>query len=187
MRTRTTMTKTTSKGKIETESPPSSPPPPLLPPTPHPLLQQTHHLCNPPSQAPRFYWRKTVPDLWAEWSCTPHPLQFFSTHHLFFCPHGTESHPWPLSFSGSPRHSAFHNFCQSLFIYSRVRTLGLVSSFGSVLLIICWMIYIFFVVVLGFIISLQFFFPLIFFRSFFFLFPSIKIAIAAVQPASHCF
>lgn len=54
-------------------------------------------------------------------------------------PHLTQ--PTAPRFSGSPPLSIPQFHCQSLFMYSRVRTLGLVSSFGSVLLIFCWMNY----------------------------------------------
>lgn len=66
-------------------------------------------------------------------------------------PDGTESHSQG---SQAAHHSAFHNFTVNApFMYTCVRTLGLVSSFGSVLLIFCWMNSEFIFYVVGFIIS----------------------------------
>lgn len=66
-------------------------------------------------------------------------------------PDGTESHSQG---SQAAHHSAFYNFTvNSPFMYTCVRTLGLVSSFGSVLLIFCWMNSEFIFYVVGFIIS----------------------------------
>uniref|UniRef100_A0A7N8X5T3 Uncharacterized protein n=1 Tax=Mastacembelus armatus TaxID=205130 RepID=A0A7N8X5T3_9TELE len=71
--------------------------------------------------------------------------------------------------------------CRPLFMYFRVRTLGLVSSFGSVLLIFCWMNNFLLLGLLFLIFCLFFFFSL------FLIFPNKVIAIAAVQPVSHDF
>uniref|UniRef100_A0AAQ5ZCW5 Uncharacterized protein n=1 Tax=Amphiprion ocellaris TaxID=80972 RepID=A0AAQ5ZCW5_AMPOC len=61
----------------------------------------------------------------------PHPPTPSTQHPP---PHPTHG---PPRFSGSPPLSIPQFHCRSLFMYSRVRTLGLVSSFGSVLLIFC--------------------------------------------------
>ena len=139
MTTTTTMMKTTIKSKTENESLPSYPSSPtnpnLRPPTTRFVI---HVYLPPPPSSELFLWGKTVPDGWAKWSCPP---SFFLPP-----PQGTESHPTPSTsptprpprFSGSPALSIPQFHCRSLFMYSRVRTLGLVSSFGSVLLIFRW-------------------------------------------------
>lgn len=104
-------------------------------------------------------------------------------------PHGTESHPPPqppthppthppVRGSQAAQHSAFHNFCQPLFMYSCVRTLGLVCSFWVCAFNILLNEFFFFVEL---ILSHIFVLFLLFFS------PNKIIAIAAVQPASHVF
>lgn len=90
------------------------------------------------------------------------------------------TYPTAPRFSGSPALSIPQFHCRSLFMYSRVRTLGLVSSFGSVLLIFCWKNYFLLLGLLFLIFCLLFLFL-------FLIFPNKIIAIAAVQPASHDF
>lgn len=138
MTTMTTMMKTTIKSKTENESLPSYPSSPTNPNVRPPTTRFVIHVYSPPPSSELFLWGKTVPDGWAKWSCPP---SFFSpptpwnweppnTLHL--------THPTAPRFSGSPALSIPQFHCRSLFMYSRVRTLGLVSSFGSVLLIFCW-------------------------------------------------
>lgn len=182
-----TTTKTMIKSKTENESLPSCPSYPTNP-NVHPPTTHTPP-CNPrlPPQLWALLWGKTVPDGWAEWSCIPptHPFLFLLSPMELRATQHPPPHPNPRPRgSQAARHSAFHNFTvKSLFMYSRVRTLGLVSSFGSVLLIFCWMKYFLLLGLLFLILCILFF---IFFRPL--LSPPNKIiAIAAVQPASHDF
>lgn len=173
-----TMMKMTIRSKTENRSLPSYPSSPtnpnVCPPTTHTVF--VIHVY--PSSSALFLWGKTVPDGWAEWSC----------HTLFFPPPSwTESHQTP-STSPTPRprgsqaaqHSTISLSIPLYVMYSRVRTLGVVSSFGSVLLILCWMNFL----LLG--LLFQFFFVFYYFILFH-TFPYKIIAIAAVQPASHDF
>lgn len=176
----TMMMKTTIKSKTENESLPSYPSSPTNPNVRPPTTRFVIHVYSPP------------PQLWALFmgqDCTGWvgqvelPSLFFSpptpwnweppnTLHL--------TYPTAPRFSGSPALSIPQFHCRSLFMYSRVRTLGLVSSFGSVLLIFCWKNYFLLLGLLFLIFCLLFLFL-------FLIFPNKIIAIAAVQPASHDF
>lgn len=173
MRTTTTTMKTTIKSKTENESLPSYPSSPtnpnVRPPTTHTAFVIHVYPPSPPPALSSFYGARLYRMGGPSGAATP-----------FFFPsppyHGTESHPTPSTsptptaqrFSGSPALSIPQFHCRSLFMYSRVRTLGLVSSFGSVLLIFrwmnnffcCWVYY--FSILLSFIIFVLFllFFPI---------------------------
>lgn len=141
MKTTTTTMKTTIKSKTENESLPSYPSSPTNPNVRPPTTRTAFVIHVYPPSSELFLWGKTVPDGWAKWSCPQPPLFFLppwnweppNTLHL--------THPTAPRFSGSPALSIPQFHCRSLFMYSCVRTLGLVSSFGSVLLIFCWMNY----------------------------------------------
>lgn len=143
--------------------------PPPTNPNVHPPTTRTAFVIHvyPPSSE-LFLWGKTVPDGWAKWSCPPPPppLLFFSPHWNWEPPNTLHlTHPTAPRFSGSPALSIPQFHCRPLFMYSRVRTLGLVSSFGSVLLIFCWMNYFLLLGLLFLIFCLYFYF---FFCSLFF-------------------
>lgn len=181
-------------------APTEFPPPPRQTPTstiPQLPTAFAIHVCTKPAPS-SLHWGKTVLDGWAAWN-RPTLLIFlfvFFSLHLPTPPptsHGTESHPTPSTAptphptpvrgSQAAQHSAFHNFCRPLFMYSRVRTMGLVCSFWvcAFNMFFCWTIFFWFCF-FEFIISLFRHFSV----SFFFL-PNKIFAIAAVQPASHGF